>query len=616
MPNSPPIGELERRAENRPEDIDVHALCEYLDSDDHGLKQDAQEVRKAVVENADDLSPIVESLREELVDESAPATRVVGETLYRVVRASPDELAPRVATDLTVSDVRRRAVALDVLGRTGSGVVRPHLDEFAEHLDESDERAAALALAGLSTAASDFPGAVAEYVPQVRPYLGDEWLPDDADGLRACYSKTEDEGNVATGEPSGVRLTNRVVRPYEEALSLVHSVALLRPSAVDPLLPRIESLVSDPPEGARLEKLLSTLTRVARADPDAVESVAPAVERHAEAEYSGVRTAARNLLSELGRSVERPEPVPVPESMATRDRPVRDGDEDITARLDQDAVRGAVDVDAVLPLLRCEDAEVRDLAAWGLECGVGTTVVDDVHDRATAFLSLLGEPHDCTRKHLLSLLGAAANRYPERWTPAVAELAGHENALVRGGAVGLLGTDAYPALTREYLSVVDERLGDHDADVRANAISVLGGLATAYPEVVAEYVPMLTAALSEETTRLSALRALRNLARVVPDVTADTEAPEAVASLVGVLAGPDAIADRARWGRQSHVEDVGDADHALKAALSSAFWLSKGDHEPFEDIRPHVVRVAEERYYGHQEARKLLVALDSAERQD
>lgn len=612
MTNRPSLEELERRAENRPERIDVRALCEHLDSDDYERNRGATEVRETVIENATDLSPVVESLREVLTGETTPSVRVVGETLSRVVRANPDELAPLVAADLDAAAVDCRGVALDVIGRAGSGVVRPYLDEFAEHLDEADERVAALALAGLSTVAEDFPETVAEYVPLVHPYLADEWIPDDGGGLRACYSRTDDEGDVATGEPSGARLTNKVVRPYAEALSLLHSVALTNPTAVEPVLPRIEVLVTDPPDGARLTTLLEALTRVARANPAAVESAVPAVERHAESDRSGVRVAARNLLSELGRPVERPDPISVPESMAVRDRPVRDGDDELTAGLDERAVRGDVDVETVLPLLRCEDPDVRDHVAWGLECGVGTAVVDDVHDRATSFLSLLDEPHDCTRKHLLGLLGGTARRYPERWTPALAGLADHDDPVVRRGAVGLLGTDAYPALAREHLSVVDRRLDDDDVDVRANAISVLAAMAKAYPEVVAEYATTLTTALDDDRTRLSALKALRNLAGVAP--AAATPATDAVTSLIAALAGPEAIDDRAQWGRKSHTGDVGEADHALKYALSVGFWLAKNDAASFAPVRSHAERIAEGRYWGHDEARKLLVELNASTR--
>ena len=612
MTNRPSLEELERRAENRPERIDVRALCEHLDSDEHERSRGAAEVRDTVIENATDLAPVVESLRELLTDELTPSARVVGETLSRVVRANPDELAPLVAADLDAVDVHCRGVALDVIGRAGSGVVRPYLDEFAEHLDGADERVAALALAGLSTAAEDFPEAVADYVPSVHPYLADEWIPNDGGGLRACYSRTDDEGDVATGEPSGARLTNKVVRPYAEALSLVHSVALTNPAAVEPVLPRIEVLVTDPPDGARLVTLLETLTRVARADPAVVEPAIPAVERHAGADHPVVRVAARNLLSELGRPVERPSPISVPESMVARDRPVRDGDEELTAGLDEHAVRGEVDVETVLPLLRCEDPDVRDHVAWGLECGVGTAVIDGVHDRATSFLSLLNEPHDCTRKHLLGLLGGTTRRYPERWTPALADLADHDDPVVRRNAVGLLGTDAYPALAREHLSVVDRCLDDDDANVRANAISVLAAMARAYPEVVTEYAATLITALDDERTRLSALKALRNLAEVAPAAAAP--ATDAVTSLIAALAGPEAVGDRARWGRKSHTEDVGEGDHALKCALSVGFWLAKDDTASLAPVRPHAERIAEGRYWGHEEARKLFGELNASTR--
>lgn len=618
MTSRPSLETLERQAENRPESVDVRALCEYLCSDEYEQKQVAEDVRDAVIENATDLSPVVESFRELLSDESGLPVRTVGETLYRVVRADPDELAPLVAVDLGVDDVRRRGVALDVLGRTGAGVVRPYLDKFAEYLDDSDERVAALALAGLSTAAEDFPGVVAEYVPQVRPYLVDEWIPDEDSGLTACYSRTENEGDVATGEPAGIRLTNRVVRPYSEAVSIVHSVALTHPSRVESVLPRIEALVSEPPEGAYLKTLIETLARVARADPDAVESVVPALERYAEADRSGVRIVARNLLLELGHSVERPDPITVPDSMATRDRPVRDGDEELTSGLDEKVIRGEAAVDAVLPLLRCEDTELRDHAAWGLSCGGGAAFLRDLHERAESLLALLNEPHDCTRTHLFTLLSQTVGQYPEEWTPALVELASHEDPLVRRSAVGLLksATSTCPALVWESFHVVDERLDDENADVRANAISVLGEMATSRPETVAEYVPTLVAALDDETTRLSTLTAIRNLAKAAPNATANADVSESVASLVDTLAGPDAIADRAQWSRKSHVEDVGDADHALKATLSAAFWLAKGNSEPFDAVRPDVERIAKGRYYGHNEARKLLVVLDSSKRRD
>ena len=610
MIDTPSLGELERQAEECPERIDVDALCRYIGSDDHEQRNHAQSIRDTVIETAPDLRPFVDILRDLLGEEDAPPTRVVGETLSRVVRVSPDDLTPLVAVDLDAENVHRRAIALSVIGNHGSGVVYPHRCAFVEHLDDPDPRVAALALAGLSSLAEDFPEAVTEHVQSIRPYLADEWIPDDGGGMRAVYSRTESEGDTGRGEASGERLTNGVVRPYDKAVSLVEAVALTHPDAVESVRARIESLVGDPPRGADLTRLLTILTRMARADPEDIEGVVPAVEQHADAENRRVRIAARNLLSELGRPVDHPDPIRVPDEMASRIRPEREADAEHLRALDERACFGDVDVDAILPVLRSADEDRRDHTAWGLSCGTGTTIVHDVHERGTDFLALLDEPHDCTRRHLLELLGDAVRQYPEEWVPPLVELASHDDANVRRSALSLLGTAAsgYPSLVRTHLELVETGLHDADAKVRTSAIFVLRQLAVAYPELVAEHIPAVVAALDEDATRESALRAIRTLVTVDP--TGAVLVTDPVVSLVETLAGPTALDDRARWGRKGHTERD-DTDYLLKLALSVCFWLAKIDPSSVGAVKPHAERITRGRYYGHEEARKLVAQLDA-----
>jgi hypothetical protein len=617
MADTPSLDTLRDTAERDPANVDYRAVCAYLTSDDYETSKNAEEIRDIAIEAADDPRPIVNALRELQTVEDDNLRRTSVESLYRVVRAWPRTLAPVMAVDLDASDVRRRAAAADVLGRTASGAVRPHAAKLAKRLSDPDDRVAALALSALDGIVDEFPEAVTPYVSSVGPFLDDRWIPTDSGGIRQVYSKFDQD--TSSGEPGNEKLTNRAPRPFKTARSLVHSLALTHPTSLDPLLPRLRELATDPSAWSEVGvgTLIDTLTRIARANRNAVEPIVPAVERYVDSSHRRRRLAACNFLDELGqdrrydelgKDRRQPNPVSV-SSMAVRDIPPREDDEDILRGIDQRAIAGELRFDLVPELLRCTDPDVRDTAAWGLECGV-VNYVDDVHRRAADFLGLLNEPHECTRKHLLSLLGTVIKAYPEEWTPALRTLSSHDDPLVRAGALRLLASAAtvYPALFAGDETLLSERSSDVPA-VQAASFAVLRDLAEPYPSLVEQYVPTATDAFSVDKTRLPALRFLATLARTRP--TAVAPVADSVMAVVEQFAGPERIAERGQWGKKRGA-DVSTDDRVLKAALETCLYLAKRDSAAVRRVRPHAERVADGRYYGDGPAIAFLATLDAS----
>lgn len=602
---------LEATAERKPERIDARTLCAFLGSDEAEERNRAQEIRDHVLENVTDPSSTVDALCDLLDDSDDAVRRAAVETLYRFGRVWPREVTSAVAPELESSDVRRRAAAVDLLGRTRDGAAVGYAPALVDALDDPDDRVAALATDAVANLADPFPAAVVDAVPAVRPFLEDEWIPTDDGGARLVYSRDYRESNPENSEPRSARLTSRVPRPFESARSFLETLALTHPEALERVVPRLCDLVASPPTGARvgLPALLRTLTRVARTDPSLVEDALPAVERHAEAESGEVRVAARNLLDELGREVGRPEPVAAPSSMATRNRPERDGDERLLSGIDQRAIVGDVDIDAIVDLLYCVDADVRDHAAWGLECGFDQ-YVGEIHDRGEIFLSLLDEPDDCTRTHLLTAMGPVVRTYPEEWMPPLLELTTRDDPVVRAGAVRLLSSAAgtYPALVRTEIGAIADRLSDVSS-VQAAAFLSLRSLVEAVPDATVPHAPAAVDALEEPETRIESLRFLEALARVRP--TAVGTHAESLETLVATLAGSDRIGDRARVSRTGGARVDAD-DRALEAAFRVCLRLATTAPGTVEAIRPHAERVVDGRYYGHRPAFTFLAALDGS----
>lgn len=293
-----------------------------------------------------------------VTDESDPIRLAAIETASRIARVWPRELAPRVGSGLRDPDVRKRAGAADVLCRLPDGVVRPHIPIFLECLDDPDDCVAALAVLTLSSAASSFPEVLAPHVDSVRPFLDEEWMGDESGDMRLVYSTADRHATESTDEPGGRRLTDRVLRPLPAAVSLLVDVAQSHPAAVTPAIPRLAEIASA--ERLMLTyDLVTVFQRVARHDPAAIEPAMPVIEEWAERSDAPGRVGARNLLRELGREIPLDEPLDPPERMLPRDRAPQPGDEDVLHGIDERALRGKIDLDRVLPLLRSTDLETR-----------------------------------------------------------------------------------------------------------------------------------------------------------------------------------------------------------------------------------------------------------------
>lgn len=609
MADEPSLDELAQQAEAQPESVDYLALCRYINDDDYEVQSRAKDIRKTVIVGLARPTPAVDALKSLLDHDDDGVRRTAVETLNRVGRHWPREVVPALAGELESTDVRRRGAAADLLGRFGAGYGRPHLAGLVERLADEDSRVAALALEAVASLSKSFPEAVAPELQTVRPFLADRWIPQAGGGLQVIYSGTDEEADPATGEPEGSRLTNAVPRPFGSATTLLHRVALTDPEAVEPFVPRILELLEREDPGRFDARFIRTLFRVARTAPEAVEPALSLLTEYADSTPRGSRVAARNVLRYLEIDVTRSDRVPLPEAMATRDRPIQEGDERLLGGLDERAVFGDIDLDRVVPLLRCADVDQRDHAAWAVGCGAGV-LNEPVHERGTTFLSLLNEPDDDTRLHLIELLEPVVEAYPEEWTPPLMTLTGHTNPVVRSASTALAASAAssFPALVRPHVEAITDRLDDEPL-VRKYAFLVLGKLSEAYSDAVAAYVPNAVESIGDESARLFPFGFIESLARVDP--SAAEPAIEPVCQVVKTFAGPETIDDRAQWG-VGEIDGIEFADLTLKAALEVCVWLAKHDPERVDAIRPHAERLVAGRYFGAEVAQTVIASIDSA----
>lgn len=607
--DEPSLDELTQQAESQPESVDYLALCRYINDDDYDIQSRAKDVRKTVIVGLATPTPAVDGLKPLLDHDDDGVRRAAVETVNRVGRHWPREVVPSIVDELESADVRRRGAAADLLGRFGAGYVRSHLSDLVERLADDDPRVAALALKAIASISESFPEAVAPELRAVGPFLADRWVPEAGGGMQVIYSGTDEKADPATGEPEGSRLTNAVPRPFGSATRSLHRVALTHPEAVEPFVTRILELLGPEEPGRYDARFVRTLFRIARTAPGTVEPALPLLTEYADNAPRGPRVAARNVLRHVGIDVTPSDSVPLPEEMATRDRPIQEGDERLLSGLDERAVFGDIDLDRVVPLFRCADVDQRDHAVWAVGCGAGA-LNEPVHERGTTFLSLLNEPDDDTRIHLIELLEPVVAAYPEEWTPPLMTLTRHANPVVRSASMALVASTAssFPALVRPDVAPIADRLDDEPL-VRKYAFLVLGKLAEAYPDAVASYVPNAVESIDDDSTRLFPFGFIESLARVNP--SAAEPAIEPVCQVIETFAGPETIDDRAQWG-VGEIDAVEFADMTLKAALEVCVWLAKSDPERLAVIRPHAERVVGRRCWGKDVAQAVIASIDSA----
>lgn len=607
MDDPPSLDELAATAERAPGSLSYRALCDYLSSEDTSTRCRAEDIRTTALAGLGDPAPAIEALRSLLVAPDDDRRRAAVETLSRVARPFPNEVVAAVAPDLDAEDARRRGAAADILSRARTGAVRPHATALLDSVSDPDPRVGALALNAVAGFAEEFPEVVAPRIDVVEPFLRDEFVPEDGrSGMRVIYSRLETEADTDDGEPGPERLTNRAVRPFESAIAVCDAVSLTQPETVEPYVPRLVELALRETPLVSTSRLLRIATRVARVTPEVVDPVQGTVRDIAESDGPGAPTA-RNLRRELGADIPPREPHDLPAALATRDRPHTEADEDVLSGIDQRAMSGDLGLDDILPLLYSEDTDTRDHAAWGMSCAHwGAAAVDE---RATEFLGLFNEPDDCTRGHIRQVLWSVVSARPEAWAPPLAELATHEDPLVREMATGLLGTaaGASPAFTRRYLPIVVDRLDDQP-EIRSRAFSTLASFVGAYPEETAAHVPGAVADLERRAAPSGALRYLRCLTRARPDAV-DPYADE-IRAFVTDLAGPDAIEERPVWELGS-CSDVTEVDRALDTALEVCLWLAKSSPAAVAPLRPTLEAITAGRYYGRDSAHAVLATLDT-----
>lgn len=595
------IAALESRAQTSPEDVDMRVLCRYLASDEAETSRRAIHVRDSILENATSPDSFIDDLLALLDDPDDPSRRAAVETLHRFSRVWPDAVVDALVPEIESEDHRRRAAAVDILGRTEVGAVVPHAKALIQSIDDGDPRVAARAVAAVSSLSDLFPDVAAAAVRPSRRFLEEARMPPEGEP-QLVYTR----GKTGDGDKP---LTNHLPNPYTKTCSLLETVARSHPSALDQVVGRLRELVVDPPGDRRVDlpTVLRILTLVARADPSAVEPIMPAVERHANTRDRRRRVAARNLLDERGRSIERPDPVTIPTEMATRDGTVQDA-ERLLSDIDLKAMDGEVDIETFLELLTDSDSAVRDKAAWGLECGTCEAYIDEIHARAPTFLAMFDEPHDCTRTHLRRLISMVVAEYPEEWTPALLALTDSEDPMVREMALGTLarGAKEYPALVAREHEVVTHRLEDEPA-VTSAAFEVCQHLTGIAPEAMAPLAPTAVEATGTPEARIQAVEFLESLARSNP--AAVTVHADAICQLVTDLADADTIHDRSRW-QPSGSPEFTDEDQVLKLSLRVSCHLARDSPSAVAPIRPHAERVVEGSYFGKKPARALLAALE------
>jgi hypothetical protein len=601
------------QAVNNPEKLDYRLLCQGLAADDYEISHRANEIRDEAIQHISTPATVFDALWSLLTDDGATVRQAAVETLYRVVRVWPQELTPRVATGLTHSDVRCQAAAADNLGRLPSGVVRPHVPELVDRLDDSDVRVAALSLNALLEITEDFPGVIAPHLDAIIPFLTSRWIRTNGGGMKTVYSKTDHESDKESGELPGERLTNRATRPLKDATSALTAVSVRHPEAVAPMNSRLISLAEDLPT-ERANMLLPVFTHLVRYDPSMVEGVRPVVERWAEEGRPSVSAEARTMLRELGIDVEGPAPLTPPDEMMSRTRPSRDEDEERLRGIDQRVITGDVDLDQLVSLLRCRDAETRDGLLWGLSCGRGTKLETDIHQRADTFMSVLNEPNECARSHLFELLGAVVAKYPEAWVPALVELTNHDDILVRKGAVRLLGSAAgtAPQLVIGEIDLIRDALATDQ--LRKEGLIALRPLVAAAPEVSETFVPTVVAMIEVSELGQLALSVMNELSRRSPSSV--TAAMDPTLELVHQLVSEESIEERACWSRESHVSDVGIGDRVLETAFEVSARIGAYNLDLVTGIRPHAERIISDRYYGYKSALMLLAVIKYADKRE
>lgn len=574
-----------------PGQADWEVLCSLLGSEEVPVKREAEELRHTLIDTHPDLAAATDELIG-LLSTDGSIRRIAIDTLSRVVRSDPRPLTPRVRELLTSDDIRAIGGACYVLAGLAKQcptVAKPSVSTLIALLGHEDLRVRSLAMYTLNNASSSYPTETSDAVPKAVRLLE----------YQGIAGGTPDQPGVTpvTNREVADRLTPRFVRPRKQAAEFLATIADTSPEAVIFAIDRCIDLIAeldvhDPGRSSAIE----ALSPLAIHCPDELIAAGSIPVLESCLETDPPNTTALQILSDLGEDLSPPERIPMV-TPVDRDEPVRDGDLERARAIEMEIHHGEnVDMDEVLRLLRSSDTEVRDAAAFSAQF-LTDNRVDELHARGEEFLALVGEPHDCTRKHLIEglpgLLTTIASAYPREWKPPLMELLDADSPRVRADALSIMSDAAtsYPHGFRTELERYVRYLDDDHPLVRNGALSVIGSVATRYPAAVAVYLPSIATTFDDTETRVGALAVLERIAEWNPGALAPvSDAVIAVGRDVDVetIDAGETVTDP--LGNRVRLTDDDPTVRLLLAVLSAM-----AEHDPalVHPIQSELVAVAE-----------------------
>jgi len=609
---------LETTIETTPEKADWRELCQLLSSDETDIRTEAEDLRSTLIETHPDLETTAETLIGLLSEESTIRLKAV-DTLSRVVRTAPRELLPLAGSYLEQEDTDTRVVGslayvFAGVGNQTAALTKPYIPTLIDLLSHSDLRVQSLAMYALNNIAESYPSELHTAVEHVLPLLEYQGIAGGTPGKPGV--KPVPERDV------GERLTPRLVRPRNHALEFLQTVSNRHPDAIVPISDTLVALIRklDQNDIRRLYAAFEIFFQIAKTEPDILNNTdaIPVLQQwyRADGVNQGIRVAAMNVLRELGQEIPTPHRVDTP-TPVEHTGTVRDGDLERARALEMEIHRQeGVDLDEILRLLRSADSDIRDNAAFSAQF-LTDHRTGDVHDRAEEFLALVGDPDDCTRRHLVrppGLLSSLVKAYPREYEHALFDLLEHDDHRIQADALQLIAAaaDAYPSGYRSSLSEYREHLEDPHPLVRQASLSALNVIGNQYPEDIIEYVPRVTKELDTEVTRSMALTVLETVAKHRP--TALTPVIPDILELFRELVTTNSDTGEPTTDPMGQRVQLTSGDPSYRRTLGILFELAKHDPDAIRPVEPLLAELVETRADSWQTALNIIIEL--AEKQD
>ncbi|MFP8958784.1 HEAT repeat domain-containing protein [Natrialbaceae archaeon A-CW3] len=217
-------------------------------------------------------------------------------------------------------------------------------------------------------------------------------------------------------------------------------------------------------------------------------------------------------------------------------------------------------------------------AATGCCVELVDTAPGEFVDLVPTLSTLLESSNDQIRTNSVFVLSSVADEYPEEVKPVVPQLIdglGDRDHAYQANALSALGAvvSAYPAIGTSETATLAEIAGpDAPPKVRANAVGLLGDIATEHPTDVREHVPVLVGCLHTDDEYLSG-NAAAALLHVAVDDSEATE--EAIPALLELLDDPSPVVRRNACKALGHLE----------ATVALPQLQSMADDDPDDGVR-------------------------------